>query len=150
MVDFNYHNWLSFLLPYIEATTIYNKIDQNSPLFSPWSWSGATYTSKNSGCLCTSSGAAYNACACGTPMASVVPAFTCPSSPRNANPFKEHVYEFGSCCGACNGMGATFSFDRQAGAADYGGINGYHSRHSAAGIKSMAARTARLPLAAAP
>jgi prepilin-type N-terminal cleavage/methylation domain-containing protein len=36
--DFNYHSWMSFLLPYIEATTVYNKIDQNSPLFSPWSY----------------------------------------------------------------------------------------------------------------
>ena len=127
-IDFNYHNWASFLLPYMEATTVYQKIDQNSPLVSPWSSPYGTYTSKNSGCLCPGSGAAYNANACGTPTAAVIPAFVCPSSPRSTNPFKEHVYNLGTCCGAClcGHYCSSFVFDRQAGASDYGGINGYH------------------------
>jgi prepilin-type N-terminal cleavage/methylation domain-containing protein len=129
-VDFNYHNWLSFLLPYIEATTVYQKIDQNSPLFSPWSSPYGNYTYQNSGCLCPSAGAAYNACANATPNAAVIPAFVCPSSPRNSNPFKEHVYNFGTCCGAClcGHYCCNFVFNRQSGASDYGGINGYHCR----------------------
>ncbi len=128
--DFNYHNWASFLLPYMEATTIYNRIDQNSPLFSPWSFSSGagcaapqTYTAKNSGCLCT------DPCSANYPTAAVIPTWLCPSTPRNANPFKEKVYEFGSCCGgdACCHPQPCFTFTRLQGASDYGGINGYHS-----------------------
>ncbi len=123
--DFNYHNWLSFLLPYLEANTVYQKIDQNSPLFSPWSYSSgagghsATYTYVNSGCGC---------CATGAPTAAVIPTFVCPSSPRTSNPFKEKTYEFGSCCGGCQCChpGACWTFTRLDGASDYGGINGYH------------------------
>src|SRR5580698_3625763 len=88
--DLNYHNWLSWLLPYMEAGTVYNRIDQNSPLFSPWSVTQgaytATYTSQNSGCPCV------NPCAAATPLAAVIPTFLCPSAPRNSNPFKEHTY----------------------------------------------------------
>jgi prepilin-type N-terminal cleavage/methylation domain-containing protein len=127
--DFNYHNWTSWLLPYIEAGTIYQQIDQNSPLFSPWSFSAGagcaaprTYTSKNSGCCTT------DACANIRPIAQVIPTYVCPSTPRNANPFKEKTYEFGSCCGGCQGChsAACWTFSRMAGASDYGGINGYH------------------------
>ena len=30
-------------------------------------------------------------CAASTPAAAVIPVYVCPSSPRNANPFKEHT-----------------------------------------------------------
>ena len=128
--DLNYHNWLSWLLPYMEANTVYNRIDQNSPLFSPWSVTTgacgytATYTSQNSGCSCT------NACAAATPLAAAIPAFVCPSSPRTSNPFKEHTYELFSCCGgaltgSCH-CGPCYKICRLDGASDYGGINGFH------------------------
>ncbi len=120
--DFNYHNWLSWLLPSLEANTVYNKIDENAPLFSPWSYSSgaggasATYTAKNSGCLST------DPCAAIRPLAAAIPAYVCPSSPRVLNPFTEHTYGFGGCC--CRGP--CWTLCRLAGASDYGGINGYH------------------------
>jgi prepilin-type N-terminal cleavage/methylation domain-containing protein len=110
-IDMNYHNWLSFLLPYIEAVNVYNKIDQNSPLMSPWSSPfGQTWTFKNSGCL------SCDTCAAARPIASVIPAFVCPSAPRNSNPFSDTTC---ICCGAIN-------LTRLSGATDYGGIQGYH------------------------
>src|SRR5579864_397290 len=33
--DLNQHMWGEFLLPYMEATTVYNRIDHNSPIYSP-------------------------------------------------------------------------------------------------------------------
>jgi prepilin-type N-terminal cleavage/methylation domain-containing protein len=133
-MDFNYHNWLSFLLPYVEANTVYSRIDQNAPLFSPWSDSSgahgfsATYTSKNSGCACACSCRCTPASA--RPLAAVIPAFVCPSAPRASNPFKELTYEFGcGCCGAsqCRHPGPCWTFSRLSGASDYQGINGYQS-----------------------
>jgi prepilin-type N-terminal cleavage/methylation domain-containing protein len=127
--DFNYHNWMSFLLPYIEATTVYNRIDSNAPLFSPWGFSSGagcatpqTYTALNSGC-CSVDPCAYN-----RPIAANIPTFVCPSSPRIANPFKEKTYEFGSCCGGCQCChpGPCWTFTRISGASDYNGANGYH------------------------
>jgi type II secretory pathway pseudopilin PulG len=128
--DLNYHNWTSWLLPYIEANNVYSKIDQNSPLFSPWSVTSgacgytATYTSQNSGCNCT------NPCATATPLAAAIPAFVCPSAPRTSNPFKEHTYELFSCCGgaltgSCH-CGSCYKICRYSGASDYAGINGFH------------------------
>src|SRR5580704_18889522 len=35
-MDLNFHTWLEFLLPYSEATTVWNKICQNAPTYSPW------------------------------------------------------------------------------------------------------------------
>ncbi len=52
--DFNLHTWGSMLLPFLEATNVYNAIDKNSPLFSPITICSpcvVTYTYKNSGCL---------------------------------------------------------------------------------------------------
>ncbi len=125
--DFNYHNWLSFLLPYLEATTVYNKIDQNSALMSPWSVScgagGYTvkYTYRNSGCCGSDS------CANTRPIASVIPSFACPSAPRVANPFKELTYEWGSCNGGCQCChpACCYRFSRISGASDYAAINAY-------------------------
>ena len=112
--DLNYHNWLSFLLPYLEAVNVYNKINENSPLMSPWtSPFGQTWTFKNSGCL------ACDSCAAARPIANVIPTFICLSSPRASNPFAEYTPCFEGC-------GPTWSFQRMAGASDYGGINAYH------------------------
>jgi hypothetical protein len=115
--DFNLHTWGSFLLPFMEATTVYNRIDQGSPLFSPWSCC-RTYTYKNSGCCCSSS-ACFDPCAAKEPMAAVIPAFTCPSAPRNSNPFRE----MNQCWNCCH---PKFKYTRSAGASDYRAINTYH------------------------
>src|SRR5580692_2648176 len=84
--DFNMHTWGSMLLPYLEATNVYNAIDKNSPLFSPITICSpcvVTYTYKNSGCL------SCDSCAAKRPTAAVIPAFVCPSCPRVNNPFVE-------------------------------------------------------------
>ncbi len=82
------------LLQYMEATTVYNTIDQNSPLFSPIAIStpiSVTYTYKSSGCLTTC------ACASAIPAAQVIPALVCPSCPRVQNPFTE-MTQCWDCC----------------------------------------------------
>jgi hypothetical protein len=92
--DFNMHTWGSALLPFMEATTVYNAIDQNSPLFSPITIckpTAITYTARNSGCICT------DACAAKRPTAAVIPSFVCPSTPRVNNPFTEQP-ECWDCC----------------------------------------------------
>jgi prepilin-type N-terminal cleavage/methylation domain-containing protein len=80
----NTHTWGERLLPYLEATNVYNKICMNGPIFAPAFLSaiGAScYTQLNSGGCCT--------CGPSRPAAAVIPAFVCPSSPRASNPFKE-------------------------------------------------------------
>jgi prepilin-type N-terminal cleavage/methylation domain-containing protein len=90
--DVNLHVWAERLLPFIEANTVYARIDENSPIYSPANLSflvpTAVYTAKNSGCLCP---AAPNYCACAQilPAAAVIPSYACPSAPRSSNPFQE-------------------------------------------------------------
>jgi prepilin-type N-terminal cleavage/methylation domain-containing protein len=108
--DFNMHTWAMSLLPYMEATTVYNKIDQNSPLFSPIaiaSPTAVTYTYPNSGCITTCN------CAASTPAAAVIPAFVCPSTPRSQNPFTEKTQ-----CYDCH-VAAIKDMTRLSGANDY-------------------------------
>jgi prepilin-type N-terminal cleavage/methylation domain-containing protein len=115
--DMNVHMWGEYLLPFLEATTVYNRINQNAPIFSPvvaaTPLNPQTYTYPNSGCAST--------CACATakPMAAVIPAFTCPSCPRITNPFTEL-----NQCWNCHCTWAQFT--RTAGASDYQAVNGYH------------------------
>ncbi len=82
--DLNVHVWGEKLLPFLEGGTVYNRIDQNSPYFSPYTacgtFGGRTYTSPNSGACCN--GASL-------PIASVIPSYVCPSAPRSSNPFLE-------------------------------------------------------------
>jgi prepilin-type N-terminal cleavage/methylation domain-containing protein len=120
--DPNMKTWGSQLLPYMEATTIYNKIDQNSPLWSTKSgWcmpAGAhgparKYTAANSGCACVAT-----CCASTSAIAQVVPVFVCPSAPVPSNPFKEHTYAI-TCCYP------GFSFCRLSAASAYTVICGY-------------------------
>jgi prepilin-type N-terminal cleavage/methylation domain-containing protein len=99
--DFNMHTWGMALLPYMEATTVYNKIDQNSPLFSPITIckpTTVTYTYHNSGCSTSCN------CASATPAAQVIPGFVCPSTPRVQNPFTETTQCWDCCITAINGM----------------------------------------------
>ena len=111
--DPNIHVWGERLLEYMEATTVYNKICMNGPIFSPQNFCvfGAPlgcYTQKNSAACCT----------CGPirPAAAVIPAFACPSSPRASNPFLEHP--IGTCF-------VGFPLPYWAGASDYTAVNCY-------------------------
>jgi hypothetical protein len=109
--DPNIHVWGERLLEYMEATTVYNRICMNGPIFSPICMGGlgmGKYTQKNSGGCCT--------CGPGRPAAAAVPAFVCPSSPRSSNPFLEHP--IGTCL-------VGFPLPYWAGASDYTAVNCY-------------------------
>jgi len=119
--DFNVHTWGSLLLPELEAGTLYDRIDRNSPLFSPidmTAHSGRSYTSLNSGCPTT------DACASNRPLATVVPTFVCPAAPRAANPFVEKT-QCWNCSWSC------FGFTRLSAASDYHAVGGYYRQLSA-------------------
>ena len=116
--DYNFHVWGERLLPYLEATTVYNQIDQNQSINAPFDLSKygfQKFTAHNSGCPCK------DACAASRPAAAVIPAYVCPSTPRVQNPFVE-VSEFSFCpfpCDAC--------FPKMlAGASDYTITGEYH------------------------
>ncbi len=114
--DFNLHTWGSLLLPFLEAETIYSRIDNKSPLFSPIDMttaSGRSYTARNSGCPATDD------CAAKRPLAAVLPTFVCPTSPRLNNPFVEKTQDW-NCFWTC------FGFTRLSGASDYHAIGGYY------------------------
>ena len=87
--------------PYLEATTVYNQIDQNQSINAPFDLSKygfQKFTAHNSGCPCK------DACAASRPAAAVIPAYVCPSTPQVQNPFVE-VSEFSFCpfpCDACS------------------------------------------------
>jgi Protein of unknown function (DUF1559) len=119
--DFNVHTWGEALLPYMEATNVYNKIDKNSPYLSPIviASPGQTYTYKNSGNGCPSSGACYDPCAASRPEAAVIPTWVCPSAPRTRNPFLETTQCY--YCGLLNNAA------RCQGASDYTASAGWHN-----------------------
>jgi prepilin-type N-terminal cleavage/methylation domain-containing protein len=117
--DFNVHVWGEALLPFMEATTVYNQIDKTAPYLSPISIAcpGKTYTAKNSGNGCPSS-PCYDACAAIRPEAQVIATYVCPSTPRNRNPFLETTMCF-YCCLLKNAA-------RCQGASDYTASAGWH------------------------
>jgi prepilin-type N-terminal cleavage/methylation domain-containing protein len=98
------------LLPFLEATTVYQKICQNSPMLvsccqhpsKQYSFSGTgypciwpntpepPYTGKNVSNPC------LDPCAASRPGAAVIPTFVCPSAPRINNPFVEQQ-RFNNC-----------------------------------------------------
>ena len=84
--DFNVHLWSEKLLPYLEASSVYDRICFNSPFVSPFTCpkTGRVYTYPNSGCSCVCPAAKC------TPVAAVIPAYVCPSAPLTANPFTEY------------------------------------------------------------
>jgi prepilin-type N-terminal cleavage/methylation domain-containing protein len=104
--SYNLHTWGQGLLPYLEAATVYDRIDNNSSIYSPGKFRCCVYTYANSGCL------ACCPCAASAPAAAVIPAYVCPSSPRTSNPFREHTQCWGP---AAKG----FSPTRLMGASDY-------------------------------
>jgi prepilin-type N-terminal cleavage/methylation domain-containing protein len=120
--DVNLHMWGEKLLPYLEATTVYQRIDQNSPAYSPLTapaaMGGAVYTALNAG----------GCCSCGPtrPMAQIVPAFVCPSAARAINPFLEtDVLVDCYLMTASGGAITAFLPPVWAGASDYTAINKY-------------------------
>ncbi len=120
--DINFHYWAERLLPYLEASTIYNKIDQTQMINSPVNLTAfglglANYTAQNSGCPCGGAFWPADACAASRPAAAVIPAFVCPSAPRSQNPFLEQT---GIVCA----FGGNFP-KLIAGASDYSASGGY-------------------------
>jgi prepilin-type N-terminal cleavage/methylation domain-containing protein len=84
--DINLHVWSEFLLPYLEAGTVYQQIDFHSPNYAPivsCKLPKGGYTALNSGSPCCP-------CAASRPTAAVIPTFVCPSSPRSSNPFVDY------------------------------------------------------------
>src|SRR5262249_43901559 len=80
----NIHMWGERMLPYLEAATVYNKICQNGPIYSPADGSPVClpkYCQPNSGGCCS--------VGLTRPAAAIIPGFVCPSAPRQLNPFKE-------------------------------------------------------------
>lgn len=113
--DFNMHTWGSALLPYLEASTVYDGIDQNAPLFAPWDPPETEcYEAANSGCVTS------DPCAAARPLAAVIPTWVCPSAPRNANPFTEKTQDWSDEWEPC-----FFTFTRLSGASDYFPICGF-------------------------
>jgi prepilin-type N-terminal cleavage/methylation domain-containing protein len=112
----NMHTWGERLLPFLEATTVYNKICMNGPIFAPANLAvvgSQCYTQLNSGSCCTVGPT--------RPAASPVPVFACPSSPRTANPFKEQSLAVGETGGACASPYPTY----WAGGSDYAAVSCY-------------------------
>jgi len=115
--DLNLHLWGERLLPFLEATTVYNKICMNAPIFSPIAASpiecppGRCYTFANSTVCCSKANC--------TPAAKIIPAYNCPSSPRTTNPFQNLDYPSCIPCLAC--IFPKYS----AGASDYTAVNRY-------------------------
>ena len=82
--DANYHTWGERLLPFVEAASIYQGIDQDAPISSPLDlsdWQLPMFVSTNSG------DPALDCCAAKRPAAAVIPLFLCPSSVHSSNPF---------------------------------------------------------------
>ncbi|MES2790980.1 MAG: DUF1559 domain-containing protein [Planctomycetota bacterium] len=70
--DMNIHGYTEFLLPYLDQANVYNRINFSAPYASPMNLSFAglpNYTVDNQSAIRT-----------------VVPVFTCPSTPRTQNP----------------------------------------------------------------
>jgi prepilin-type N-terminal cleavage/methylation domain-containing protein len=128
--SYNLHTWGQYLLPFMEASTVYNRIDENSSILSPGSYGCSSFnafTYRNSGDTCPKNTPAYCPCAATTPMAAVIPGYVCPSSPRSSNPFRDfdsNCWQFHSA--VSNGETSTSNnMVRLAGAMDYRAINQY-------------------------
>jgi prepilin-type N-terminal cleavage/methylation domain-containing protein/prepilin-type processing-associated H-X9-DG protein len=95
-----WHAWSARLLPQLEGTTVYNKIC--------WSaWANAPccehcpFFCGNNGCkpstYINASNPCKDPCSASRPLAQVVAAYVCPSTPRSQNPFVEKNEYFCSC-----------------------------------------------------
>jgi prepilin-type N-terminal cleavage/methylation domain-containing protein len=89
--DYNVHMWAERLLPFIEASTVYNRIDMNAPILSPsditaFGYKNNKWTQLNSGCPTNCTQNPPPSC---RPAAAVIPSYVCPSAPRASDPFVE-------------------------------------------------------------
>src|ERR1700677_1856392 len=130
--SFNYHYYGERLLPFLEATTIYNKICMNSPMLAPCCENagilnvkplaccgcGKPYTYKNITNPCK------DACANIRAGAQVIPGYVCPSSPRTSNPFVETTSIMCNCFAGA-GNACVWGPPVLAGASDYTSVGGY-------------------------
>ncbi len=123
----NTHTWGERLLPFAEASTVYNQICMNAAAASPVNLSPIgleVYTAHNSGCPCGLGQPLVPADPCANlrPAAAVITFWVCPSAPRNANPFIE-TSSFAQCL-RCAGLPVPSML---AGASDYQASSGYRS-----------------------
>ncbi len=124
---FDWHYWGERLLPTLEATTIYNKIDFNSPMLAPCAertvqlscCNGPKFPGKNVTNPC------LDPCSSTRPGAQVVPAFVCPSAPRTQNPFVETWNSWSCPCFAGPCRPCVFGPGVLVGALDYTASGGY-------------------------
>jgi prepilin-type N-terminal cleavage/methylation domain-containing protein len=128
--DYNIHMWGERLLPYMEASNVYERIDKNSPYFSPVTINPplsicgtkpTVYTSANSGCS--------KACLCPPglcrPVAAIIPTYLCPSSPRQINPFQETSAIVDCILSKAAGLPGFIPKCLYMGASDYSAVNKY-------------------------
>jgi prepilin-type N-terminal cleavage/methylation domain-containing protein/prepilin-type processing-associated H-X9-DG protein len=119
--DINIHTWGERLLPFMETSTVYNRICMNGPVFAPVCAciiGLPKYTQPNSGGCCP----ALVPPGPQRPAAAVVPGFVCPSTPRTVNPFVETSL---IGCLLCQQAGIPLFPKYWAGASDYQAINTY-------------------------
>jgi prepilin-type N-terminal cleavage/methylation domain-containing protein len=122
--DLNEHMWGEMLLPYLEGTTVYNRIDKNAAAYSPMTvpgpLGGQVFTAKNAGgcCTCPSCPGPRR------PIAAVIPAYVCPSAPRTQNPFLETSALVDCLIHTATGL-PKFAPVIYAGATDYTALNKY-------------------------
>jgi prepilin-type N-terminal cleavage/methylation domain-containing protein len=116
--DSNFHYWGEFLLPQMEANTVFQRIDMRQAMASPCSentgpgsYSCPPFNAHNVDCPCK------YACASKDPGAAPIPGYVCPSAPRANNPFVE--YTEATCCVFAHTTCGTYSAPQLSGASDY-------------------------------
>ncbi|HEV8071316.1 MAG TPA: DUF1559 domain-containing protein [Planctomycetaceae bacterium] len=112
----NLHVWGERVLPYLESSTVYNKICMNGSIESPVCLCALglpKYTALNSGACCAG---------LSRPVASVVPSFVCPSAPRSQNPFQNQDLDN---CVISQAVAPCLLHNVWAGASDYTAVNDY-------------------------
>jgi prepilin-type N-terminal cleavage/methylation domain-containing protein len=120
------HSWGERLLPFLEASSVYEQIDFSNANSSPNIYSPLiappfnVFTAKNSGCP-TAGAPNYDPCANLRPIAQVIPAFVCPSAPRSQNPFVEQEALYWTF----QALGDPCFSKYLAGATDYVAVGGY-------------------------
>jgi prepilin-type N-terminal cleavage/methylation domain-containing protein len=136
----NMHFAMEKLLPFLEANTVYQKIDQNSPMLPACcEHKGQQYSYGGNGYPCiwpntpeppypgkNLTNPILDACAGKRPGAAVIPTYACPSAPRVNNPFVDqqrlNCWVWPAACGGFPNV--------LAGATDYAPNGGYKYEQS--------------------
>ncbi len=85
----NSHFWAEFLLPYVEATTVYSQINTNAPIYSPVTICNSNHAGTQHQVFCAPNSSHCCTCVGTAPAGAVIPVYVCPSAPRSLNPFLE-------------------------------------------------------------